>query len=143
MKMFLQVCKWGTSFKIIQIYFLFVKVGGIFQQQIIPNSTNSSLISTIVSILICSIGFSKLFALDFDLCHLSGLTFLSFEILIVTVPGLCCLGLAFIPKSAKYAILSVYLLGKGASGAGFQMVWMYTNELYPTNLRGQVQYQIA
>jgi len=53
--------------------------------------------------------------------------------------GLCCLGLAFIPKSAKYAILSVYLLGKGASGAGFQMVWMYTNELYPTNLRGQVQ----
>jgi hypothetical protein len=48
------------------------------------------------------------------------------------------LGLAFIPKSQTAIILAVYLLGKGASGAGFQMVWMYTNELYPTNLRGQV-----
>jgi hypothetical protein len=47
--------------------------------------------------------------------------------------------LAFIPKSQNYVILVAYLLGKGASGAGFQMVWMYTNELYPTNLRGQVQ----
>ena len=48
--------------------------------------------------------------------------------------------LAFIPKYYNTVILVVYLLGKGASGAGFQMVWMYTNELYPTNLRGQVQF---
>jgi hypothetical protein len=47
--------------------------------------------------------------------------------------------LAFIPKSQNHAILVAYLIGKGASGAGFQMVWIYTNELYPTNLRGQVQ----
>ena len=46
--------------------------------------------------------------------------------------------LAFIPKAQSTWILVVYLLGKGASGAGFQMVWMYTNELFPTNLRGQV-----
>ena len=48
--------------------------------------------------------------------------------------------LAFIPKHYNTVILVVYLLGKGASAAGQQMVWMYTNELYPTNLRGQVHF---
>jgi len=31
----------------------------------------------------------------------------------------------------------VYLMGKCVVGASFQLVWLITAELYPTNLRGQ------
>ncbi len=49
----------------------------------------------------------------------------------------CCLTLAFIPRTETTAILVVYLLGKCVVGACFQLVWLITTELYPTNLRGQ------
>jgi hypothetical protein len=47
-------------------------------------------------------------------------------------------GLAFTPKYQTSVILVIYLVGKAASSAGAEMLWMYTSELYPTNLRGQV-----
>lgn len=49
----------------------------------------------------------------------------------------CCLTLAFIPKSSSTAILLVYLTGKCVVGACFQLVWLITAEIYPTNLRTQ------
>jgi len=72
----------------------------------------------------------------------------------VTV-GLCCVALAFIAKSAKTVILIIYLIsegilgvvhclnlqylpGKCGVGIAFMMVWLITAELYPTNLRAQV-----
>ena len=51
--------------------------------------------------------------------------------------SLCCLTLAFIPKSHSTAILLVYLSGKCVVGACFQLVWLITSEIYPTNLRAQ------
>ena len=51
--------------------------------------------------------------------------------------GLACLVLAFIPKDYPTAILVVFCLGKMTAGAAFMMVWLYTVELYPTNLRTQ------
>ncbi len=51
--------------------------------------------------------------------------------------GICCLILAFVPNTAKTAILIFFLIGKCAAGAGFLMVWVITAELFPTNLRSQ------
>ncbi len=51
--------------------------------------------------------------------------------------GISCLALAFIPKSQNTVVLSVYLLAKCAAGAGFNLTWLITSEIYPTNLRSQ------
>ncbi len=51
--------------------------------------------------------------------------------------SLSCLTLAFIPKSATNYVLMVYLCGKCVVGACFQLVWLVTAEIYPTNLRTQ------
>ncbi len=51
--------------------------------------------------------------------------------------GACCLTLAFLPKSYSTLVLMTYLLGKSSVGAAFQLVWLITSEIYPTNLRSQ------
>ncbi len=51
--------------------------------------------------------------------------------------GVAALILAFIPKSQASAVLAFYLVGKCAAGAGFNMVYLYTGEIFPTNLRSQ------
>jgi OCT family organic cation transporter-like MFS transporter 4/5 len=54
-----------------------------------------------------------------------------------TVLGLSCLGLAFIPKTEKAAILVVYMMAKIVASVSFSLVYLITIELYPTNLRSQ------
>ena len=51
--------------------------------------------------------------------------------------GISALVLAFVPKSETGAVLAFYLIGKFAAGAGFNMVYLYTGEIFPTNLRSQ------
>lgn len=55
----------------------------------------------------------------------------------MTLLGLCCFLLAFIPKGHTTAILLIFLCGKGFVGAAFFIIWLVTSELYPTNLRTQ------
>merc|ERR1712241_406954 len=51
--------------------------------------------------------------------------------------GICCVVLAFLPKSYNTALVVFYLIGKCFSDASFLVVWLVTAELYPTNLRNQ------
>ncbi len=53
------------------------------------------------------------------------------------VLGVCCVILAFIAKDQKALILVFYLIGKSSVGVAFVVVWLITNETYPTNLRTQ------
>ena len=50
---------------------------------------------------------------------------------------MCCVVLAFLPKTYNIAIIVFYLVGKCFSDASFLVVWLVTAELYPTNLRNQ------
>ncbi len=54
-----------------------------------------------------------------------------------TLLGVCCVTLAFVPKTASTVILIVYVVGRAGSAMGFLMVYLVTAELYPTNLRTQ------
>ena len=54
-----------------------------------------------------------------------------------SIAGVCCVILAFLPKSYNVAIISFYLIGKCFSEAAFATIWLVTAELYPTNLRSQ------
>jgi OCT family organic cation transporter-like MFS transporter 4/5 len=51
--------------------------------------------------------------------------------------GTASLILAFIPKTMVSGVLVFYLIGKFSAGAGFNMVYLYTGEVFPTNLRTQ------
>ena len=51
--------------------------------------------------------------------------------------GICCVIMAFLPKTSPNIILVFYLIGKSAAGAGFLLVWVFTAEIFPTNLRSQ------
>merc|ERR1712241_497360 len=51
--------------------------------------------------------------------------------------GICCVVLAYLPKSYNTALVVFYLIGKCFSDASFLVVWLVTAELYPTNLRNQ------
>ena len=54
-----------------------------------------------------------------------------------SISGICCIVLAFLPKSYNTALIVFYLIGKCFSDASFLVVWLVTAELYPTNLRNQ------
>lgn len=50
--------------------------------------------------------------------------------------GLACCGLAFVPKHDNPGlVLGLFLVGKASATIGVNSAWMYTTELYPTNLR--------
>ncbi len=51
--------------------------------------------------------------------------------------GLCCLGMAFVPKSESKIIMGLYLLGRFSSTVTVNTAWFYTAELFPTNMRAQ------
>ena len=53
------------------------------------------------------------------------------------VLGSCCMILAFLPKQHNILVIVIYLIGKSAGGAAFEMIYLITSELYPTNLRSQ------
>jgi len=74
--------------------------------------------------------------------------------MLLCILSVCCFILAFIPKVILHCniadkckhvfpqsettwILLIYLLGKCVVGACFQVIWLITSEMYPTNLRGQ------
>ena len=50
---------------------------------------------------------------------------------------MCCITMAFIPKDHTTWILVLFLIGKCVIGATYQLVWLITCEIYPTNLRVQ------
>ncbi len=52
--------------------------------------------------------------------------------LFLSILGLACLAIGFTDKNRTNLILAFYLIGKCASGAAFQMVWLVSSELYPT-----------
>ena len=50
--------------------------------------------------------------------------------------GLACCCMAFIPRNDHpVAVLVLFLIGKASATIGVNSAWMYTTELYPTNLR--------
>ncbi len=51
--------------------------------------------------------------------------------------GASCLVMAFIPKESRALVLAVYLPGKFFAALSASLVWLFTAELYPTNLRSQ------
>jgi len=54
-----------------------------------------------------------------------------------TLLGLSCIGLAFIPKTSINAILVVYIFANIVASISFNLVYLMTCEMYPTNLRSQ------
>ena len=51
--------------------------------------------------------------------------------------GLSCLAMAWVPKGERAAVLAFYVLGKFNAQVSGNVLWLYTAELYPTNLRSQ------
>jgi len=51
--------------------------------------------------------------------------------------GFFALCLSFLPKSGSILMLISFLLGTSCSSATSIVLWLYTAELYPTNLRSQ------
>lgn len=51
--------------------------------------------------------------------------------------GFFCLTMAWLPKDQTTMVLIVYLLGKCCSSGAATNLWLFTAELYPTNLRSQ------
>ena len=51
--------------------------------------------------------------------------------------GLFALVLAFLPKSNSALILTTFLMAKTCASGTQSVLWLYTAELYPTNLRSQ------
>ncbi len=51
--------------------------------------------------------------------------------------GTACVTLAFIPKSNSGAVLAMYIVGKFCASGAASFCWLFTSELYPTNLRSQ------
>lgn len=59
------------------------------------------------------------------------------QMLSLATLGACCVAMAFTPKDVSAAVLTLYLIGKYGSSCSMNIVWLYTAELYPTNLRAQ------
>ena len=51
--------------------------------------------------------------------------------------GSSCLFMAIIPKNLGGLVLTMYLFGKFCASSVTSICWLYTSELYPTNLRSQ------
>jgi len=54
-----------------------------------------------------------------------------------TLLGISCICLAFIPKTSINAILVVYIFANIVASISFNLVYLMTCEMYPTNLRSQ------
>jgi len=48
-----------------------------------------------------------------------------------------CLAIAAAPKDWSVLVLIIYLCGRFCAALSANTCWLYTAELYPTNLRGQ------
>ena len=51
--------------------------------------------------------------------------------------GATCLTMAFIPKEPYLLVLIIYLTGKFLAVCSASTCWLFTSEIYPTNLRSQ------
>ena len=51
--------------------------------------------------------------------------------------GCFCLTMGFMPKESRGLVLLVYVCGKYFAALSGSVLWLYTAELYPTNLRSQ------
>ena len=56
---------------------------------------------------------------------------------LLLVLGIDCLLMAFVPKEQSRLVLVLFSVGRFASAATSSLCWLYTAELYPTNLRSQ------
>ena len=56
---------------------------------------------------------------------------------LLLVLGVDCFLMAFAPKERSGLVLVLFSLGRFASAAASSLCWLYTAELYPTNLRSQ------
>ena len=56
---------------------------------------------------------------------------------LLLVLGVDCFLMAFAPKERSGLVLVLFSLGRFASAASSSLCWLYTAELYPTNLRSQ------
>lgn len=54
------------------------------------------------------------------------------------VCGLSCLGSEYLPTDEQYISLTLFLIGKSAISVSFTVLYVYTAELYPTNLRNSL-----
>jgi len=54
-------------------------------------------------------------------------------VLSMLIPGVTCIAAAFLPEGVLFAVL--VLTGKFCASAAFNITYMYTAELYPTNIR--------
>ncbi|XP_075163047.1 SLC22A family member [Haematobia irritans] len=54
------------------------------------------------------------------------------------ISGLCCLATVFIPQDAAIAQLTLFLIGKLAITASFQVLYFFTSEIFPTSLRNSL-----
>ena len=51
--------------------------------------------------------------------------------------GSACLTMAWLPKDYEHAVLATYLVGKFCGSFSASICWLFTSELFPTNLRSQ------
>ncbi|XP_061397194.1 solute carrier family 22 member 3, partial [Musca vetustissima] len=54
------------------------------------------------------------------------------------ISGLCCLSTIFMPKEAAMGQLILFLIGKLTITASFQVLYFFTSEIFPTNLRNSL-----
>ena len=54
-----------------------------------------------------------------------------------SILGICCIVMAFLPTNWSKFTLAMFLTGKFASSLSMNILWLYTAELFPTNLRAQ------
>lgn len=54
------------------------------------------------------------------------------------ISGLCCLATIVMPSDAYYLQLTLFLIGKLSITASFQVLYFFTSEIFPTNLRNSL-----
>ncbi|XP_065360856.1 organic cation transporter protein isoform X2 [Calliphora vicina] len=54
------------------------------------------------------------------------------------ISGLCCLATIFMPPESHNLQLSLFLIGKLTITASFQVLYFFTSEIFPTNLRNSL-----
>merc|ERR1711884_716123 len=58
-------------------------------------------------------------------------------VIALLISGLSIVTMAFVSKSYTTIILALWLIGRIGSACVMNVVWYYTAEIYPTNLRAQ------
>ncbi|XP_037937244.1 solute carrier family 22 member 3 isoform X2 [Teleopsis dalmanni] len=54
------------------------------------------------------------------------------------ISGLCCLGTIFLSSDDFYTKLTLFLIGKMTITASFQVLYFFTSEIFPTNIRNSL-----